>query len=260
MAVQVNEHPENYNPNYLAHEYMSTDWNPLCVTDVRAAMAAIGLEPVGSATLLDNYDLLVLGQAAREALASICDDNARELARDFLIDQFLRRDMFVREGRRIGDEERRDRLLASTFILTRPASMIGYAASTPAGRLEFDNAAARSIVRALASGPMRLAELATASDIDPQDALANALVLCAVDAIRPVEQGRTSVGNINQAVRRRLGTAEELPQLALPCGTALPINDALRHILRDGDQTEQSGVVEWQRFLNTSGIRCNDAA
>ena len=205
MAVEVNEHPENYDVANLAHEYMAADWNPLCVTDVRAAMAAIGLEPVGSATLIENYDSLVLGEAEREALATIGDDNARELARDFLIDQFFRRDVFVREGRRLDKEERQDRLLASAFMLTRPASMIEYAATTPTGRLEYDNTAARSVVAALVSGSKRLADVVTEFLIDPRDVLANALGLCAVDALRPVERGRAPVGGLNHAICRRLG-------------------------------------------------------
>jgi SAM-dependent methyltransferase len=50
MASQLNEHPEKFPVAHLAHEYMAENWDPLCVTDVRAAMATIGLEPVGGCT------------------------------------------------------------------------------------------------------------------------------------------------------------------------------------------------------------------
>src|SRR5262249_33604798 len=87
--------------SYLAHEYMGQHWDPLFVTDVRRDMATIGLKPVGSASLVENHDSFVLGKAAREALTVISDEDVRELARDFLIDQFFRLDIFVREVDRL---------------------------------------------------------------------------------------------------------------------------------------------------------------
>src|SRR5262245_23746541 len=90
MAVRLKEHPGALPLAYLSHELMTADWEALSVTDVRAAMRGIGLVPAGSATLIENYDSFVLGRAARTALATIADLDARELARDFLIDQFFR--------------------------------------------------------------------------------------------------------------------------------------------------------------------------
>ena len=48
---------------------MPSAWQPLYVTEVRAAMATIGLAPVGSATLIENFDRLALSDSARETLA-----------------------------------------------------------------------------------------------------------------------------------------------------------------------------------------------
>src|SRR5262249_35768361 len=115
MAVRLKEHPADFQLAYLSHELMSANWEPLCVTDFRIAMRSIGLVPVGSATLIENYDSFVLGQAARRTLAAIADLDARELARDFLIDQFFRRDVFVRRGRVLDETERRSQLLDSSF-------------------------------------------------------------------------------------------------------------------------------------------------
>src|SRR5262249_41620823 len=103
--------------SYLAHEFMAQHWDALFVTDVRSDLATIGLEPVGSATLVENHDAFVLGKAAREALAAIGDKDVRELARDFLVDQFFRCDVFVRDGKRLDEDEQRRRLLANVFAL-----------------------------------------------------------------------------------------------------------------------------------------------
>jgi hypothetical protein len=40
-------------------------------------MAGMGLTPAGSATLVENFDSLVLGRDARKALARIFDDDGR---------------------------------------------------------------------------------------------------------------------------------------------------------------------------------------
>lgn len=203
---------ELFDPAYLTHEFMVAGWDPQCVTDVRAHLRSVGLQPMGSATLLDNYDRFVLGGASREVLAVIEDPDARELARDFLIDQFFRRDVFVREGRRIEDAERRRRLMQSTFFLSEAPDRVEYSLTTPAGRLNFDNAASRHIVKGLSEGPRRLVDIADASIIPDADLLANALTLTAASVIWPVEGGEVSVEAINEVI----GDAYEV----FPCGTA----------------------------------------
>src|SRR4029077_19309995 len=87
--------------------------------------------------------------------AVIGDEDVRELARDFLVDQFFRRDLFVREGKALDEHGQRQRLLANAFALAREAGKIEYALRTAAGRLNFDNAAARAIIAGLAAGPCR---------------------------------------------------------------------------------------------------------
>ena len=252
MAVRLKEHPPRL--AYLAHELMSANWEPQCVTDVRVAMRGIGLMPAGSATLLENYDSFVLGQAARRTLAAIADPDARELARDFLIDQFFRRDVFVRRGRELDENERRSRLLAASFSLTRPANTIQYTLQTPAGHLRYDNAVARDIVAALASGPRPLTDVCTEFGVAAQDVLANALVLSAACGLRPVEGSRTPVRNLNETIYRRLGGPEEIRFLALPCGTALPINDVMLSLIKGSETMKKGECDEWRDFLAAHGL------
>jgi SAM-dependent methyltransferase len=239
---------------YLVHELMIGSWDALCVTQVRAEMATIGLVPVGSATLIQNFDSFVLGQAARKVLATISDDDVRELARDVLINQAFRCDVFVRAGRRLNEDQRRRRLRATTFALARPRRAIRYAIATPAGRLRFDNAAAREIVSALSAGPASLAEIGAKSALPRQDLLANVLVLCAADAVWPVEPGRVSVACVNEAIRSRLGGPQEIRYLALPCGTAVAIDDVLLRFLKGGRMTAAGKLRDWRDFLAAHGL------
>ena len=252
MLAMLKQQKDRFAATYLAHEYMGQHWEPLFVTEVRSDMATIGLEPVGSATLVENHDSFVLGKAARKTLAAISDGNVRELARDFLIDQFFRRDVFVREGKRLDEREQRRRLLANAFALTRGAGEIEYKLRTPAGNLTFDNAAARAIIAMLAAGPCRLGDIAEQRGVAAEDVVANAMVLCASTQIRPVERGRASIAAMNAAISRRLGGAEEILYLGLPCGTAIVIDGALRSLLRGDASDGDFGM--WRDFLAANGV------
>jgi len=254
MAMKQKEHPSEAQLAYLSHELMLESWEPLCVTDVRAAMRGIGLLPAGSATLVDNYDSFVLGEAARGTLAAVADLDTREFVRDFLIDQFFRRDVFIRAGRALDENERRSLLLAACFALTRPVNSIKYMMQTSAGELRYDNTFARKIVAALASGPRPLADICAEFALAPQDVLANALVLSAAGSLRPVERSPIPIRSLNEAIRRRLGGPEEIRFLALPYGTALPIHDGLLPLTKGSEPMDEATRREWREFLTVHGI------
>src|SRR5262249_26647918 len=137
---------------------------------------------------------------AREALTAIADPDVRELARDVLIDQVFRRDVYARPGRKLTEDEQQRRLLAGVFALMRPAGAIEYTLRTAARRPGFDNASARAIVAALAAGPRRLGEIAEQDGMATEDIVANAVVLCASNQIRPVEATPAPVAAVNAAM------------------------------------------------------------
>jgi hypothetical protein len=222
MAQRCRDHAGDLALLYLAHELMVQHWEPCCVTEVRAELASIGLRPAGSATLVQNYDRFMLGRAARGILAKIADPDARELARDVFINQSFRRDVYIRGGERIGEPDRSQRLMNSRFFLSVPADSVEYGFSTPAGNVKLDNRAARHIVKELASGPRRLADL-TSTEIPAQDLLANAVALTAAGTLWPVEATDGPVEAINSAIRRRAGTPDEIRFQALPFGTAIGV-------------------------------------
>ena len=253
MLSAFKQHKDRCALTYLTHECMGQHWNPLFVTEVRADMEAIGLKPVGSATLIENHDSLVLGQAAREALAGIDDEHVRELVRDYFINQFFRRDVYVRDGERLDEREQRQRLLANAFALTRGASRIEYRLRTPAGDLTFDNSAARAIIAVLTAGPCRLSGIFERSRVAAKDVVANAIVLCASNQIRPVEPVLASVTKMNAVILRQLGGPEEILHLSLPCGTAVDIDDTLHALLR-GETVDGREFDEQQAFLTAHGI------
>jgi SAM-dependent methyltransferase len=232
MASAFLKEPERYPLSYLAHELMNGRWEPLSVSDVRAEMAEIGLEPAGSARLIENYDSFVLGGRAREALAAIADPNAREFARDFFLNQSFRHDVFVRDGRRIGNDERRRRLIDSAFLLARRVESVEYSAKTPAGDLKFDNRTARAIVSGLIEGPRRLGEIdGSAAE---KDLIANMAVLSAADVIWPVNADAVDVSRVNAAIAALGGGDDGVGYSLLPCGTAVRTRP---EVAREGAQS-----------------------
>jgi SAM-dependent methyltransferase len=232
---------------YLAHEYMGHHWQPLFVTEMREAMASIGLSPAGSASLADNFDSFVLGRRDREAVAGIDDPDGREIARDFLMHKQFRRDVFSRDGDELSDDERRDRIVASCYALARPPGEIEYEVETEAGKLSFDNTTARAIVAGLAVGPRNGADL-VAEGIEPEDLVASLMALTSAGMVRPVSSNTVPVTALNDAIFRRIDGPEAIHAVALSCGTAVRLDPAMLRALRGGDVTGES-VRNWARFL-----------
>ena len=253
IVGELEQRPEDYTPAYLVHEFMPGAWQPLYVTEVRAAMKTIGLAPVGSATLIENLDPLVLSESACKMLGTIADRDLREMVRDFYLDQRFRCDVFARENRRLSGEQRCQALLASTFALARPAAAIRYSAATPTGFRPYNNPAAREIVGALANGPRPLAEISPIPAA-AQNLATNILLLCAVGDTMPAEPGCAPVDALNRAIFRRLDGPDEIGWLTLPCGTALKLDPGLMRRLRDGAKIEENEFPGWRGFLASHGI------
>ena len=239
IVKELQERPEDYPPAYLVHEFMPAAWQPLYVTEVRRDMATIGLEPVGSATLSENFDWMVLDETARQTLGAITHPDARELVRDYYLDQRFRCDVFARGNRQLDLGERAGRLHSSTFVLARPVPTIRYTTTTPAGSVTYDSPAARTIIAELNAG-----RLARTED------LKTLLTLCAAGDVMPAEPGHSSVADLNRALSGRVDGPEEIRWLALPCGTAVEVDPRLLRALRDGQPVDDG----WRQFFASHGL------
>jgi hypothetical protein len=76
--------------------------------------------------------------------------------------------------------------------------------------------------------------------------------LAAGGDIRPVEKTRAPVTALNRALWRHFGGSEEIPVLALPCGTALDIDADVLGLMR-GDFAGERGAA-WREFLTMHGV------
>ncbi len=237
-------------PPYYAHEYLAPGWRPYYVDEVRSAMAAIGLSPVGSATLADNFDSLVLTAAARVALERIADPDLRELARDYFMAQRFRRDVFCRRPRMLTDAQRRKRLLSRQLALLSPPALVEYGMTTEAGRVDFDNPVARRLIAAFAGGPRSLADCAR-EGMDEQDVLANGLTLCCAGLLWPTVATPLETERLNAALFEMPGEKDRYGFRALSCGTALRLSRGVLEALHRGKPLKPEARL-WRRFLRTS--------
>src|SRR4029077_20733753 len=151
LIKELRERPADYRPAYLVHEFMHAGWQPLYVTELRRDLKEIGLVPVGSALLGKNFARWCLGRRARALVAGIADPDRRELVRDFCMHQRFRCDVFARDAATLPPAEQRQRLVTAGLALARPPEAIAYEMPTPAGRVRYDNAAARTIIASLMS-------------------------------------------------------------------------------------------------------------
>lgn len=235
---------------YLAHEYLPRAWRPRYVTEVRADVRAIGLDPAGSATIVDNFDAFVLPPAMRaplrEALRDIEDPDRRELLRDYCIDQRFRRDVFVRGAARLDDAARRRRVDAWTMDAQRPAEQIRPAMHTEAGLVSFEGPAARAVIDALTDGARAIGDIAATNGSagTPDTVRAAALALFAANEIQPVRAVRADVARLNAALLAR----PDVGCLATSRGTAIDAPAEALRALCDGTRIDDA-LAPWVRFL-----------
>ena len=156
-------------PNYFAQEYLNLYWTPLWSGDVIAAAAERDLVFAAQAAPGRLRPDFTFRKTWREALAAIADPAAREIAGDLYTNSFYRSDIYSKgpPAPLAGDEARALRL-DQVWASLRGKSELSYEARTAAGRINFDNAAARAIMARLEAGPARLADV---PDMGPADLL-----------------------------------------------------------------------------------------
>ncbi len=105
---------------YLAHEYLARDWRPQSFAQVADRLAEAKLAFGASAHLLDHVDAVNLTDEGMAFLTGISHPVLRETARDYLVNQAFRRDIFTKGARRLSPAAQAERLDATRFALIAP--------------------------------------------------------------------------------------------------------------------------------------------
>lgn len=82
--------------NYLAHEFLNSEWGLLYGVDVADEMAEAKLNYLGSATLVENHIDLLVDEAVSAQINAQRSARLRDLMLDYAVNQRFRRDVFIR--------------------------------------------------------------------------------------------------------------------------------------------------------------------
>lgn len=109
---------------YLAHEYFNRDWSLFYHGQVAAEMAEAKLTYVGSATLTDDLEWIVIGREGAKLLSGIDDRALRETVKDFFVNRAFRRDVFVKGPVATPKAKQGELLSAWRFALSKPRGQL----------------------------------------------------------------------------------------------------------------------------------------
>ena len=112
------------NRHYLAHEYFNRDWLPIHFSDMAKSLNAAKLQFACSANFLDHIDAINLTRDQQVMLAEITDPVFRQDVRDYMVNQFFRKDYWVKGARKMNAIERVEQMRVLRVVLVKPRADI----------------------------------------------------------------------------------------------------------------------------------------
>ena len=156
QLVRLRELP----PGYLAHEFLGQHWRPLHASEAIGAMRAIGCGYLGSATPIENIDVVSLPRGVQRVIAAIENPLLREVAKDVARNQSQRLDLYQRGRQAMTVAEHRQALARQTWARLPAAPAPGAVRlETRIGPVEGAEAVFSPLLERLSQGPQSFAEL-----------------------------------------------------------------------------------------------------
>ncbi|TWB82811.1 methyltransferase family protein [Nitrospirillum amazonense] len=218
---------------YLVHEYMHSGWQPAYHAQVADDLSAAKLSYAGSAAWVENFPDLMMTRAQQDMAAAAPTRALAETVKDYVTNQPLRRDIFVRGPLALDPRQRVARLGALRLVaLGEPGAALPDF-TLPLGPPDPEvSRLFHPVLAVLAGGPATLADLVehlarTVPDWGPDSAgwLLRALaILVAGDVLAPcladaqIQAALPGVRRLNQALLAdSLVTGATLdPEIRLP--------------------------------------------
>jgi SAM-dependent methyltransferase len=145
---------------YVVHEYLQPDWHPRYFVDVAREMAASSLHFVGQLPLHLNYRDLALSPALRDLFKGVTDRIAFESLKDFALNEFFRRDVYIKGAQACSPETTRAYLESTAFGTLLDPGQFQREIQLPHRTLRFDGLVFDAVIPALSGGAKTLDELA----------------------------------------------------------------------------------------------------
>ena len=150
---------------YVVHEYLQPHWHPLYFADVAREMAQGGLHFIGQLPIHQNYRDLALPPALLELFKNVGDRLAFESLKDFALNEFFRRDVYIK-GLAPRSDEATARYLDSTAFGTLVAGdKLQRELRLDHYTLRYQGPLFEALIPALAGGASTVAELAARPEL-----------------------------------------------------------------------------------------------
>lgn len=218
---------------YLAHEYLTSEWNPRYHEDVAHELAAAKLEYVGSAQVEENFPQVMLSPEQRELCAELGDAAFAETLKDFFTRRGFRKDVYVRGKRPMSLAAQAEILRTIKLNLIRLPDELKYEFETPTGKAQLHEPVYRPVFEALSRGPATIGQLLDLPPVRSTNATAVELVGMLVGTGQALwqlreadEASRRRAARFNAVVSQQaLSEARDIISVAAPAlGTGLQLN------------------------------------
>ena len=145
---------------YLAHEYFNRDWLPMHFATMAQWLEPAKLQFACSANFLDHVNAINLSAQQQTFLNEIPDEQFRQSARDFMVNQQFRKDYWVRGARRLSVLQQAQALRQLRVVLTTPRSLVPTKVQGALGEATLTEAVYGPVLDALADHkPRTLAQI-----------------------------------------------------------------------------------------------------
>lgn len=150
---------------YVVHEYLHAHWVPMYFAQVASEMAASGLHFVGQLPGYLNYRDLAIPASLSPVFAGIEDRIAFESLKDFALNEYFRRDLFVKGRAPRSDDATRAYLDTTAFGGPLEGGAIPRTVKLPHHTLHYSGAIFDALLPALEGGATTVPALAARSDL-----------------------------------------------------------------------------------------------
>jgi hypothetical protein len=240
---------------YLAHEYMNRDWRPMYFSEVATWLEDAKVTFAGSASATEQQDPLNMTPEQMAFLQGIGDLTFRETARDFIINQQFRRDLWIRGPRRLTSLEHVEAHGQIRHVLVSAKADISPKVAAKQGEVTMNAAIYDPIIAVMADHqPRTAAEIEQAvshSGINMAQLISALGVLTGVGALAPIQAdetikaARSFTDKLNHALQLKARSSNDVGFLASPVtGGGVPVNrfDQLFLLARRDGAKDRRGV------------------
>ena len=123
------------NRNYVAHEYVNRNWEPMAFSKMAAWLASSKLSFACSAEYLDHIDQVNITNIQKNFLNEIPESTFRETVRDFVVNQQFRKDYWIKGGIKSNALDKIEFLRKQKIMLTKNDKLFDFKVKTSMGEI-----------------------------------------------------------------------------------------------------------------------------